>query len=78
MVKFIYKKKALKFLRKQNKTNQERLLAAIYQLPKGDVRPLSGREPLKRLRVGNFRIIFDDKGNIIDIIDIGNRGDVYK
>ena len=31
-----------------------------------------------RLRVGAFRILFDINGNIIDIIDIGNRGQIYK
>ena len=31
-----------------------------------------------RLRVGNFRVLFDVDGVIIDIIDIGNRGQIYK
>ncbi len=31
-----------------------------------------------RLRVGNFRVLFDVNGVIIDIIDIGNRGQIYK
>ena len=30
-----------------------------------------------RLRVGNFRVLFDVNGVIIDIIDIGNRGQIY-
>ena len=31
-----------------------------------------------RLRVGNYRVLFDVNGIIIDIIDIGNRGQIYK
>lgn len=31
-----------------------------------------------RLRVGNFRVLFDVNGIIIDIIEIGNRGQIYK
>lgn len=31
-----------------------------------------------RLRVGDFRILFDVNGVIIDIIEIGNRGQIYK
>lgn len=31
-----------------------------------------------RLRVGNFRIIFDKNGNILYISRIENRGQVYK
>ena len=31
-----------------------------------------------RLRVGTFRVLFDVNGIIIDIIDIGNRGQIYK
>ncbi|MFR6169265.1 MAG: type II toxin-antitoxin system RelE family toxin [Blautia wexlerae] len=31
-----------------------------------------------RLRVGNYRVIFDVNGLIVDIIDVGNRGQIYK
>lgn len=31
-----------------------------------------------RLRVGNFRVIFDREGNILHIEEIDNRGQVYK
>ena len=31
-----------------------------------------------RLRVGNYRILFDINGLVIDIIDVGNRGQIYK
>lgn len=39
----------------------------------GDIKKLQGASGY-RLRVGNFRVLFDVNGVIIDIIDIGNRG----
>ena len=34
--------------------------------------------PRYRLRVGNHRVLFDVNGLIVDIIDVGNRGQIYK
>jgi len=31
-----------------------------------------------RLRVGNYRVLFDVNGFVVDIIDVGNRGQIYK
>lgn len=70
-------KKALKFIAKQPKPQQQRIMTAIKNLPHGDIKVLKSHEPLKRLRVGTYRIIFDHHGNIIDVIEVGNRGDVY-
>lgn len=41
-----------------------------------NVKKLQGREGY-RLRVGNRRVIFDEDGTVIDIIDIGARGGIY-
>lgn len=55
-----------------------RLISAIGKLPlEGDIKKLKGIDGY-RLRVGNFRVLFDINGVIIDIIDIGNRGQIYK
>jgi len=43
----------------------------------GDIKKLQGTGGY-RLRVGNFRVLFNVDGIIIDIIDIGNRGQIYK
>lgn len=78
MFKVIYSKKAVKFLKKQDKSTQKRLVNAISKLPlEGDIKKLQGTDGY-RLRVGNFRVLFDVNGIIIDIIDIGNRGQIYK
>ncbi|KGM87448.1 Cytotoxic translational repressor of toxin-antitoxin stability system [Roseovarius mucosus DSM 17069] len=41
-----------------------------------DVKSLKGREGI-RLRVGDWRVIMDDKGNVLAVLDIGPRGGIY-
>lgn len=72
-----YSKQAQKFLAKQPISTQERIKAAAQALPAGDVKKLQG-QPYYRLRVGSFRILFDRDGNVILVIKIDNRGQVYK
>ena len=72
MFQISYSKKAIKFLKRQDVPSQKRLITAISRLPlEGDIKKLQGTGGY-RLRVGNFRVF------IIDIIDIGNRGQIYK
>lgn len=73
-------KPAVKYIKKQTKQEQERILRAIYHLPGGDTKPVQGYKGFFRLRVGECRIIYtiDNGQYIICIIDAGNRGDVYK
>ena len=77
-IKITYSKQAIKFLKKLNKDNIRRILKAINNLPNGDVKKMKGsNNNSNRLRVGNFRIIYNIDGNIIYIEKIGNRGDIY-
>lgn len=73
-------KKAEKFIKKQDKDTQKRIIKAIVELPDGDIKKLIGMDELYRLRVGDFRIIFEknDRELIIIVIDVGNRGQIYK
>lgn len=76
----VFQKAAEKFLKKQDRKTQERLLSAISQLPKGtDIKKLQGYD-LYRMRIGSIRVIYsiDDIIKIISIENIDNRGDVYK
>ena len=78
MLQIVYSKKAEKFLKKQDRPTQQRIMEAISKLPaSGDIRKLQCAAGY-RLRVGNFRVLFDVNGLIIDIIEIGNRGQIYK
>ena len=82
-----YSKNALRFLSKLDKNSVTRIRNAIDGLlhipPEGDVKLLKGYDDTrKRLRVGSWLIIFkyvaENKLEILYIIDIGNRGDIYK
>ena len=82
-----YSRDALKFLAKLEPTAVNRIRTAIQGLakspPEGDIRPLQGySDGRKRLRVGGWRVIYrcdrDGELEVLLIIDIGNRGDVYK
>lgn len=78
--KIIIQKSAEKFLRKQDKKTQERLLQTIYKLPEGtDIKRLQGHN-MYRMRVGTMRVIYtiDDVIKIVSVEDINYRGDVYK
>lgn len=41
-----------------------------------NVRSLKGRRGI-RMRVGDWRVIMDDDGNVLAILDIGPRGGIY-
>lgn len=72
-----YSKQAIKFLKKQDLSTRKRIITAIENLPLGDVKKLQN-EPGYRLRVGDYRIIFDRNGNVLAVEKIDNRGQVYK
>lgn len=82
-----YSRDALKFLAKLDKKSVERIRSAITGLtqtpPIGDIKVMQGyNDDRKRLRVGSWRVIYrygvEQKIEILFIIDIGNRGDIYK
>ena len=82
-----YSKDALKFLAKLDKKSVLRIREAIKGLtlesPIGDIKLMQGySDGRKRLRVGSWRIIYkygkDAEIEILFILDIGNRGDIYK
>lgn len=74
------RKSAVKFLLKQERKTQQRLLSAINGLPhSGDIKKMAGYNSLYRLRVGSFRVLYEidpqsDKLTLIDVTDIDNRG----
>ena len=76
-MKINYSRAASKFIKKQDKSSQVRIISAIEKIPIGDIVKLQGISGY-RLRVGNYRIIFDIFSDILNIIDIDNRGQVYK
>lgn len=67
----------MEMVNKQDKTTRIRIVEAIRKLPQGDVKKLQGQEGY-RLRVGDYRIIFDKNGDILYIEKIDGRGQIYK
>lgn len=76
-MEIIFSKQAAKFLQKQTPETRKRIRSAIERIPLGDIKKLTG-QPYYRLRVGDFRVVFDRDGNIIEVIKIDNRGQVYR
>ena len=84
----LYSKSAVKFVRSQNPKQQQRIKNAIdahlMEIPEiGDVKPLKGRsDGVKRLRVGSIRVLYVysefDTILVLSIIDVDNRGGIYK
>lgn len=83
MLEIRYSEQAVKFLCKVNKADAERIRAKIKQYAenprelKNQVKKLTN-SLYYRLRVGNYRVIFTETGEIMKIEKIGNRGDVYR
>lgn len=84
MVKEIaYSKLAVKTLRRMPANDARRVMAKIDQFAAdpaalaNNVKALSGSSFL-RLRVGDWRVIMDDKGNVLEILKIAARGSAYE
>lgn len=86
-MEILYSQKAEKQLKKIHKSDREsavRIIKAIEayaENPSGrfDVKILKGKlASFKRLRVGNYRIIFDEEGIILYIYQIKHRQESYK
>jgi len=78
-----FKKLAEKFLRSHPRKEQIRILSKIYKLPFGNhIKKMEGYDNRYRLRVGDIRVIYelhaDGTTLVILVVEIGNRGDVYK
>jgi len=75
-----FSKQSLKTLNKLQVRISRKLINSIENIPHGDIKPLKGKKtlPLFRLRVGKFRILFSTENDIIIVLKIDTRGDVYK
>ena len=76
-----YSKTSLKHLSKLAKDVRENIVSAIAGLPeRGDVQKMRGQtlKNVFRLRVGRYRILYIRETDVIRILDIDTRGDIYK
>lgn len=82
-----YSKKAAKYIESLDRPTKQRIKVGIEGLterpPQGNIRILQGySDGRKRLRIGKYRIIYNylpnGKIEILYIIDVDSRGDIYK
>ena len=80
-------KKAQKFIESQDKMSKQRIKKGIEDLtldpPKGDIKRMQGYDDGRlRLRIGKFRVVYryktDNSVEILHIMNIDSRGDIYK
>ncbi|MEK7731404.1 MAG: type II toxin-antitoxin system RelE/ParE family toxin [Planctomycetota bacterium] len=71
---------ALRDLRKLSKDVARRVLAKIESLRddlRGDVKRLKGTDPGYRLRVGDYRVLFDLEGRKVVVRRVRHRREAY-
>lgn len=83
MKEIAYSKSAIKVLRRLPANEAARIKSKIEQFARdpsslsNNVKALTG-SPYIRLRVGDWRIIIDDQGNVLEVVKVGPRGGVYE
>lgn len=83
MKKVAYSKQSTKVLRRLPANVANRIIdkiaqyAADPQSMANNVKALKGSVFI-RLRVGDWRVIMDDEGVVLEIIEIGPRGSIYE
>ena len=74
-----YSKLSMKAIARMDRPTGERIRKGIEGIPKGDIKPIYSVKGGYRLRVGDWRILFEYEGeDKIYISKISPRGDVYK
>ena len=73
-----FTKEAVRQINKLQQPLKGRIKQAVDKLPDGDTVKLQGYSTKYRLRVGDYRIIFDMSDDIIIIGEILPHGEVYK
>ena len=80
--KLVYTQRAIKDIRKLEQISKKRIGRALVRYEED---PLKYAEKLidprlgtYRFRIGDFRVVFDLKGNEIIVLRVGHRKDIYK
>ncbi|MDQ7733937.1 type II toxin-antitoxin system RelE/ParE family toxin [Halomonas sp. SpR1] len=77
-----YRKNALKVLQRIPRPESQRIQSKIKAYAEDPASQLNNVKALKgsdyiRLRVGDWRVIIDEHGDVLDIVNIGARGGIY-
>ena len=76
-------RKAQRYLDRLDDATASRILDLIESLcdaplQESKTKALHGKEPLRRARLGNYRIVYYVDDDTLEVVRIGPRGDVYK
>lgn len=83
MKQLLYSKQAHRALMKMPANDAERIEGKLKQLAEkpeelsGNIKRLANSRAY-RLKVGNYRVLYDDDGTVLSINEIGARGGIYK
>ena len=76
-----WKENALRNLEKLDKSVASRIVKHVEEMqedpPKKDVKKLKGSN-LFRLRVGDYRVIFEIQNTILTVLKVGHRQQIYE
>ncbi|MDR2047669.1 MAG: type II toxin-antitoxin system RelE/ParE family toxin [Clostridiales bacterium] len=74
--------KVLKYIKNLNEPHKSRIQFGLLKLekepPQGDIKKMSGNDTEYRLRIGDYRILFEIENTSIFVYDIDLRGQIYK
>ncbi len=77
-MEILYTKQAEKQISKLDKTTKKRIKDGIEKIPMGDIIRLQGVEPIMfRLRIGDYRVIFEMTTKRVIIRHVLPRGKAY-
>lgn len=74
----IYTKQAMKNIKSIDNRFKDRIKIGIEKIPFGDIKKLQGYSTLYRLRIGDYRVIYEIIDDKIIIDAILPRGTAYK
>ena len=77
-MKISYSRTAAKSIRNLDQRVKERVKRGIERIPAGDICKIQGYSTLYRLRIGEYRVLFEMAGDEIYIDDVLPRGEAYK
>lgn len=78
MSNIIYTKRAIKNIKSIDPKVKDRVRVGIEKIPFGDIKKLQGYSNLYRLRIGDYRVIYEIIDDKIIIDAILPRGEAYK
>lgn len=77
-MEIFYTKQAHKNIKNLDVVMKRRIKNGIEKIPTGDIKKLQGYSNIFRLRVGDYRILFEMSDEKVIIYDVLPRGEAYK